>query len=176
MTKFLFLITLFTPSLTFGAFTLEGSWVLSESTMTYHVTHLLKKTEGSTHSAKGKGKCDKSGECEFLVAAPVKTFDSGNSNRDLHMLEVVKGASFPMIVAHMKIHNNSGEAEIEFAGVKQTLEIKDIQVTDQKDKSFHVKLQLPIVLSQFKIERPSLVTVAIDDKTPVSIDATWVRQ
>ncbi len=52
---------------------------------------------GVSHAAKGKGVCT-AGECNFLIAAPVKSFDSGDSNRDLHMLEVTRGAQFPMVI------------------------------------------------------------------------------
>ncbi|HMU96605.1 MAG TPA: hypothetical protein PKA08_07495, partial [Elusimicrobiota bacterium] len=73
-----------------------GGWVLDSSTLTYRVTHRLHKVEGTSHGARGKGLCDGSG-CRFLVAAPVNTFDSGDSNRDLHMIETTRGAQFPMV-------------------------------------------------------------------------------
>jgi hypothetical protein len=175
MAKLLILTTLLAGFTAFGAPSLQGSWILSESTMTYHVTHLLRKTEGTSHSAKGKGQCEKNGNCEFLIGVPVKTFESGNSNRDLHMLEVVKGAAYPMIVAHIKTHNNAATVDVEFAGVKQKLEIQDIQIVAQKEKSLHARFEIPLHLSEFKIERPSLVTVPIEDNVPVSIDAIWTK-
>ena len=46
---------------------------------------------GTKHVAKGKGVC-KDGQCDFLLAVPVKSFDSGDTNRDLHMLQVTRGA------------------------------------------------------------------------------------
>jgi hypothetical protein len=49
------------------------------------------------HAAKGKG-VGHAGQCNFLIAAPVKSFDSGHSNRDLHMLQATRDAEFPMIV------------------------------------------------------------------------------
>ena len=54
------------------------------------------QTDGVSHSARGKGICH-AGECDFLIAVPVKSFDSGDSNRDLHMLQVTRGAEFPMV-------------------------------------------------------------------------------
>ena len=33
----------------------------------------------------------------LLIAVPVKSFDSGDTNRDLHMIEATRGAQFPMI-------------------------------------------------------------------------------
>jgi hypothetical protein len=47
--------------------------------------------------AKGKGVCH-AGQCDFLIATPVKSVDSGDSNRDLHMIKATRGAQFPMVV------------------------------------------------------------------------------
>src|ERR1700682_1139729 len=75
----------------------DSQWVLEQSTLAYHVSHPLHQTDGVSHAARGKGVCH-AGQCDFLIAAPVKSFDSGDSNRDLHMLEVTRGAQFPMVV------------------------------------------------------------------------------
>jgi hypothetical protein len=47
--------------------------------------------------AKGKSVCH-AGQCDFLIATPVKSVDSGDSNCDLHMIEATRGAQFPMVV------------------------------------------------------------------------------
>ena len=74
----------------------DSQWVLSQSTLTYHVSHPLHQTDGVSHAARGKGVCH-AGQCDFLIAVPVKSFDSGDSNRDLHMLQVTRGGEFPMV-------------------------------------------------------------------------------
>jgi hypothetical protein len=35
------------------------------------------------------------GQCDFMLAVPVKTFDSGD--RDLHIIQVTRGAAFPTV-------------------------------------------------------------------------------
>jgi hypothetical protein len=72
----------------------DGQWVLDQSTLTYRVSHPLHQTEGVSHAARGKGVCH-TGQCDFLIAVPVKSFDSGDSNRDIHMLQATRGAEFP---------------------------------------------------------------------------------
>src|SRR6204780_1869390 len=74
----------------------DSQWLLQQSTLTYHVSHPLHQSEGVSHAAKGKGVCH-AGQCEFLIAVSVKSFDSGDSNRDLHMLQVTRGAEFPLV-------------------------------------------------------------------------------
>src|SRR5438552_9534186 len=69
----------------------DSQWVLEQSTLTYHVSHPLHQTDGVSHAARGKGVCH-DGECDFLIAVPVKSFDSGDSNRDVHMVQATRGA------------------------------------------------------------------------------------
>ena len=85
----------------------DGQWILEQSTLTYHVSHPLHQTEGVSHAARGKGVCH-AGQCDFLIAVPVKSFDSGDSNRDLHMLQVTRGAQFPMVTVRTRLPENGG--------------------------------------------------------------------
>ena len=80
----------------------DGQWVLASSTLTYHVSHPLHQSEGVSHAARGKGVCQ-SGQCNFLIAAPVKSFESGDTNRDLHMLQVTRGAQFPLVSVRVSL-------------------------------------------------------------------------
>ena len=78
--------------------------------------------DGTSHAAKGKGVCH-AGECDFLIAAPVNSFNTGDSNRDLHMLEVTRGAQFPMVIVRTQLPENStasgtiyADLVVQFAG------------------------------------------------------------
>jgi len=55
----------------------------------YHMSHPMHEVDGTSHAALGKGVCH-AGQCDFLVAATVKSFDSGDSNRDLHMIQTTR--------------------------------------------------------------------------------------
>lgn len=156
----------------------ESHWVLAQSTLTYHISHPLHDADGVSHAARGKGICN-AGQCNFLIAVPVKTFDSGNSNLDLHMLEAVRGAEFPMVVVHFRLPEaalSSGtihaDLEIQFAG--QTTEYK--QVVFQrlvKGSEIQVTGTIPLKLSDFKIRRPELLGMPIKNEAPVRVDTTW---
>src|SRR6202162_5969928 len=97
-------------------------WVLQQRNLTYHVSHPLHQNECVSHAAKGKGVCH-AGQCHFLIAVPVKSFDSGDSNRDLHMLQVVRGGQFPLITVRTHLHEDDealatipADLEVQFAG------------------------------------------------------------
>jgi YceI-like domain len=156
----------------------DGQWVLEQSTLTYHVSHPLHQVEGVSHAARGKGVCH-AGQCDFLIAAPVKSFDSGDSNRDLHMLQVTRGAQFPIVSVRTRLPETArGSAtiqvdlEIQFAG--QTVQYKQVpfQVTAQGNK-IRISGTIPATVSDFKIDPPKLLTIAIKNEIPVEVDMTW---
>src|ERR1700739_826412 len=100
----------------------HSQWVLEQCTLTYHVSHPLHQTDGVSHAARGKGTC-RGGQCDFLIAVPVKSFDSGDSNRDLHMIQVTRGAEFPMVTVRTHLPESDDDSatihadlEIQFAG------------------------------------------------------------
>src|SRR5665811_2155081 len=125
--KLLTVLLLLAPPTLAGA---DSQWVLEQCTLTYHVSHPLHQSEGVSHAARGKGVCH-AGQCDFLIAVPVKSFDSGDSNRDIHMLQVTRGAEFPMITVRTRLPESdstsatvNADLEIQFAG--QTAHYKDV--------------------------------------------------
>lgn len=159
----------------------DGQWVLTQSTLTYHVNHPLHQVDGVSHAAKGKGSCQ-AGQCDFLIAVPVKSFDSGDSNRDLHMLQVTRGGEFPMVIVRTRLPEQaSGSAtihadlEIQFAG--QTVQYKQVpfQATSQGNE-IRITGTIPATVSDFKIDPPKLLTIPIKNEIPVKVDMTWHAQ
>jgi hypothetical protein len=156
----------------------DSQWVLTESTLTYHVSHPMHQVDGVSHGARGKGVCQGS-QCDFLIAAPVKSFDSGDSNRDLHMLQVTRGAEFPMVVVHTRLPEAElssatihADLEVQFAG--QTVHYKQVpfQVVTQGNQ-VHLSGTIPARLTDFKIDPPSLLLIPIKNSMPVRVEMTW---
>ena len=163
------------------AFAADSQWVLDQSTLTYHVSHPLHQVDGTSHAARGKGVCS-NGVCDFLVAATVKSFDSGDSNRDLHMLQVTRGAQYPMVTVRTHLPESSAndaqihaDLDVEFAG--QTAHYKDVpfQLSTQGNEK-HLTGTIPTKLNDFKIDPPSLLTMPIKNDIPVKVDMTWKPQ
>src|SRR6202042_1814011 len=138
-------------------FAADQQWVLSQSTLTYHVSHPLHQTDGVSHTARGKGVCH-AGQCDFLIAVPVKSFDSGDSNRDLHMLQVTRGGEFPMGTVRTNLPEDAAatptihaDREAQFAG--QTAKYKQVPF-EQANQANETKIPgpIPATLSHFKID------------------------
>ncbi len=159
----------------------DGQWVLVQSTLTYHVSHPLHDLDGVSRSARGKGVCQ-AGQCDFLIAAPVKSFDSGDSNRDLHMLQATHGGEFPMVVVRTQLPEAAiGSAiihvdlEIQFAG--QTARYKQLPFQLVKQgKEVRITGTIPVTVSDFKIDPPKLLAIPIKNEIPVRVDMTWSPQ
>jgi len=159
----------------------ESQWILEQGTLTYHVSHPLHQTDGVSHAARGKGTCH-AGQCDFLIAVPVKSFDSGDSNRDLHMLQVTRGAEFPMVTVRTRLPESSStsstfsaDLEIQFAG--QTAQYKQVPFKlETRDGATRITGTIPATLSDFKIDPPSLLTMPVKNEIPVRVEMTWRPQ
>jgi hypothetical protein len=159
----------------------DSQWALKQSTLTYHVTHPLHQVDGASHAARGKGVCH-AGQCDFLIAMPVKSFDSGDSNRDLHMLQVTRGGQFPMVTVRTRLSEDASasatihaDLEVQFAG--QTVKYNQVpfqQVTQGNET--RISGTIPATLSDFKIDPPSLLAIPVKNEMPVRVEMTWERQ
>jgi hypothetical protein len=156
----------------------DAQWVLEQSTLTYHMSHPMHEVSGVSRATKGKGVCH-AGQCDFLIAAPVKFFDSGDSNRDLHMVEATRGAQFPMVIVRTQFPEAATTASTIYADL-------EVQLAGQTAQYKHVPFQrvsqgnqvqisgtVPATCSDFKIHRPSFLTVPIKNEIPVRVEMTW---
>lgn len=155
-----------------------SQWTLVQSSLAYRASSPVHQVNGVSQAAKGKGVCQGS-QCNFLVAAPVKSFNSGDTNRDLHMLEATRGAQNPMVVVRAQFP----EAELEQSIIYADLEV---QFAGQTAHYSHIAFQreaqgneiritgtVPATCSDFKFDRPSFLGMTISNDIPVHVDATW---
>jgi YceI-like domain len=159
----------------------DSQWSLERSTLTYHVSHPLHQAEGVSHAARGKGACH-AGQCDFLIAVPVKSFDSGDSNRDLHMLQTTRGGQFPLISVRTRLPETASSSatieadlEIEFAGQTAHYAHVPFKQVAQGDES-SISGTIPLKLSDFQIDAPSLLAMPIKNDVPVQVEMTWRKQ
>jgi len=177
-TKILALFLLLVPSNVFAA---DHLWVLKQSTLTYHVSHPLHQTDGVSHAARGKGVCHE-GQCDFLIAVPVRTFDSGDSNRDLHMIQVTRGAEFPMVTVRTRLPEAAStsttvkaDLEVQFAGQSARYAQVVFELVKEGNET-RISGTIPCTLTDFKIDPPSLLTMPVKNEIPVRIEMSWSPQ
>tara|TARA_B100000085_G_scaffold152996_1_gene139010 strand:- start:142 stop:669 length:528 start_codon:yes stop_codon:yes gene_type:complete len=172
--KLVFLFSFFLSLLNASSFRVENSLI------TYFGVHYLHKWEGSTSDVKGVVNYDKnSGQYECSISVPLSTFSSGNDNRDSNMLVYCRAFDFPNInfqSTSIKVNESTLEVEgkIEFAGEEK--EIKTNAKLNSLDNNlFAIEGELDILLSEFKVERPSLLFVEIEDLVKIKYSIQGVK-
>ena len=159
----------------------QTQWLLVSSTLSYHMSHPIHEVDGVSTAARGKGACA-NGTCNFLIAAPVNTFKSGDSNRDLHMIETVRGAQFPMVVVRATFPESElasstidADLQVQFAGQTVHYQHVPFQKTGAGN-DVRITGTVPSTCSDFKIDRPTFLAVPIKNEIPVHVDMTWKQQ
>ena len=172
--KLVFLFSFFLSLLNASSFRVENSLI------TYFGIHYLHKWEGSTSDVKGVVSYDKNiDQYECSISVPLSTFSSGNDNRDSNMLVYCRAFDFPNInfqSTSIKVNESTLEIEgkIEFAGEEK--EIKTNAKLNSLDNNlFAIEGELDILLSEFKVERPSLLFVEIEDLVKIKYSIKGVQ-
>ena len=150
-------------------------------TVEYQLVHKFHKVVGKSPAMAVRGSVDASG-LKVMARAQVGTFDSDNANRDEHMMEAVEGAKYPWAVVRaglpgfklptsasaMKV---SVQGAVELHGVTVNHPI-DLSVETKDGVHFQVSFEFVESLTAHKIERPSLLFVAVDDAITIAGKAT----
>lgn len=159
----------------------KAVWTLEKSEISYTVTHPLHIVHGKSSSAMGKGVCY-GDHCDFLVGVRVDSFDSGDQNRDLHMLEVTRAGLNPIIQVRVKtpaIRPDQkpklvvADLEVGFAGKKVEFPKVQLDIPEWNGGEAHLTGGVTLSLKAFDITAPSLLTMPVQDAVPVKLDMFW---
>jgi hypothetical protein len=154
-----------------------------KSTVTYTVIHKLHHVEGVNKKLEGKARRLDDGTVQGMVRALVKEFDSGNGNRDEHMMETVEVAKFPAVTVkatlkeadpNQKTYKTEASCEVTMHGVPQTVKMP-VEVTYDDAGKAHVTGSFTVSLDAFKIQRPALLFVPVDDAMKVDVNLWFTR-
>ena len=149
-----------------------------ESMLQYKLTHPLHEIEAVSHEMESRVEINDAAREIFKVTAQVDvaTFNSGNSNRDSHAMEVIDAITYPDVNFSSTSIIRSGDSlkvsgSLTFHGLT-----KEVTMTVFPVWSAH-KLQVvghfDVSLTAFNIERPSLLMIPVHDLLEFSINATY---
>lgn len=152
------------------------SWrVKSEaSSLIYKLKHKLHEIEGKARPTEGRARLLPNGTLQVAVRANVADFDSGNANRDAHMKEVTEAQKFPFVefkglASGVTVPDTfpaqvpvTLKGQVTFHGQKRPAEVP-LTVTFTSPQEARAEGRFGISLEAFKIERPSLLMVKVDD-------------
>jgi polyisoprenoid-binding protein YceI len=145
----------------------------------YFIRHPLHNVKAINNEAKFLIEFDvkKNQILKAEAIADVTKFDSGNSNRDSHVMELIEALKYPTVSFKSNDIKIEGEDIIAkglltFHGV--TREITMIgKVNFNDDKTLIVKGNFQISLTDFKVKRPTLLFIKSDDTLKLSIYAKF---
>lgn len=145
------------------------------SSLTYKLKHKLHEVVGTAKPSVGVARLKADGTLQVQVRANVKDFDSGNGNRDAHMQEVTEAAKFPLVELKGEVKNFkmpdtfpakvpvTFEGGLTFHGIKKDVQFPMTVVFNSATEAV-AEGSFDISLDAYKVERPSLLMVKVDDK------------
>ncbi len=145
---------------------------LKKGEANFEIKVMMKKIDSQSTKVKGKINCSET--CEYLLAIPLKSFTTQDSNRDLNMFTAIEADKYKVTTARGTFPRNildapegKIEALIDFHGVKKLYSIL------LKDKAS--KASLTLDLDAHGVERPSLFGLKMDRMLPVEFILEWEK-
>ncbi len=150
------------------------------SQVTYHLVHKLHRVDGTSKRVDGRARLQSSGPTQVAIRVPIESFDSGNVNRDAHMKEATEAARFPYVELKATADGlavpstfptrveKTWHAQLTFHGVSHELDLPIVVRFEAPDRAT-ATTTFTISLDAYKVERPSLMFVKVDDA--LKIDA-----
>jgi polyisoprenoid-binding protein YceI len=139
-----------------------------ESSVTYTLSHLLHTFDAVSKDVMFHVDADVAAKKIKTVTAQVDvtTFDSGNSNRDSHAMEVIDAITYPYVAFTGTSVTQYGdslrvEGKLTFHGV--TKDIVMLGKTIWTQNKLEVQGNFVLSLTAFNIERPALLLVPVSD-------------
>ncbi len=162
------------------------SWVVdpAASTVRYRVVHKLHQVDGASSRIEGKASVQANGHVITMLRAPIDSFDSGDRNRDSHLLEVMESATHPFVVVKAAGALPPGTATVgapastallqldgavELHGVKQPISVP-VELEVRGDGSARARGGFDVSLEAHRVERPSLLFVKVEDRCRIEFD------
>lgn len=153
--------------------------IKDESLITYRINHTLHHIEATSKDGWFRVELDPARrEIKSVMAqVDVMTFDSGNSNRDSHAMEVVESIKYPDVTFASTSVTQNGDSlsvagKLTFHGV--TKDIVMTGATKWSQNKLEVQGSFELSITAFKIERPSLLMIPVDDALKFSLHASFV--
>ncbi len=148
----------------------DKSWV------SYKLVHPLHVVEATSRNVQYKAEIDpaKHEVTSVTAVVDVTTFDSGNSNRDSHAMEVVDALTYPDVQFVSTAVVERGDSifvtgNLTFHGVTNAVTMAG--TAHWSPEELDVKGSFDLSLTAFKIERPALLMIPVEDKLSFTLNA-----
>ena len=164
--------------ITLTAQTKWGAIDKQESMLQYKLIHTLHEIEAVSHEMESRVEINDAAKEIIKVTAQVEvaTFNSGNSNRDSHAMEVIDAITYPEVNFSSTSIIRSGDSlkvngSLTFHGITKGITMAVFPVWSPH--KLQVVGHFDVSLTAFNIERPSLLMIPVHDLLEFSINATY---
>ena len=150
----------------------------SGTIITYHLVHPLHKIDAVSKDVDCTAELDPGARSfsSVTVSVDVTTFDSNNSNRDSHAMEVIDALEYPESTFTSKQIVQRGDSlfatgALTFHGVTH-----DVTIAAKPEWSASqvvVNGGFDILLSDYKVERPSLLMIPVENTLRFTLTALF---
>ena len=148
------------------------------SFVSYEMSHVLHSWVGTSKDLNGLVQHAADGRIEKVaLVSKVSAFDSENSNRDAHMMEVTEALKYPTISFYSTsvVESKPGELDVkgilQFHGVNKETTFKASTVS--KAGTTIVIGNFIFLLEDYKIERPSFMLKKVDNEVKVKFEVQY---
>ena len=138
-----------------------------KSIINYTGKHFLHKWSAENKNISGLIQIENETISNIGVVAKVSDFRSGNSNLDSNSLRVLDALKFPNVIFKSTSIKQENEQIIidgimNFHGIEKDITISAELV--QLDESIKLSGKFSVYLTEFLVDRPSLLTMKVDDE------------
>jgi hypothetical protein len=180
------LLVLVAPAIARAQAPIEFAVDSRASTITYRVVHKMHKVDGTSHQLEGKVRLLPDGKVQAMLRVPAASFDSGNVNRDAHMKEAVDAARYPTVElkamgegvspasSYPATVDKTLKAQLSFHGIQQLIDVP-VKLTFESATRVRAKTGFQVSLDAFKVERPSLMFIKVDDALEIAAEVLFTR-
>jgi polyisoprenoid-binding protein YceI len=154
------------------------SFETTASSVTYSMRHKLHSWEGVSKDLKVATKWnEQKNEIEQIsIVVNVATFNSGLSSRDSHMMEVLDGLTYPRIIFSSSNVQYTPDGilvkgKLQFHGVEKMIETK--VKLEKVNRRWVFTGSLPVLLEDYKVERPGLLFVKVDNLVKIDFQVAY---
>jgi polyisoprenoid-binding protein YceI len=153
----------------------------SKTTITYSMQHPMHKWNGVSRDVTAAMIYDEVTKQvqHVAVVTRVASFDSENQNRDSHMVEILDGLKYPNVTfTSLDIKPNADgtlvvKGKLTFHNVTKLI---TVPVTRQEtDNQLLMKGAFEVKLSDYALERPSLLGITTDDQFTLAFAITFIK-
>ncbi|MDG2371694.1 MAG: YceI family protein [Flavobacteriaceae bacterium] len=177
----LILFCLLTSTFIFCQEVEKENWRVSskQSFISYKGKHILHEWSGLNKNIRGVLVLKNNQPTKIAILTAIKDFNSGNSGRDSHALEVLEvllhpGVSFFGDYFTLKDNNFTISGKIAFHGLEKNVQIQG--TWERKKEKIILKGEFDVKPTDFQIKLPDFMLVKIEDNLKIKYELIFIKE